>query len=95
MRYLTYSNGLFKLKQPADVVFGSHQPGAVSAGTPITLPNSITYTGDELEVYLNDIPLENLVDFNYEGTAPRTQISFTFDLRSTDEIRYRINREIL
>ena len=64
----------------------------VSTGSAVTLPSAKTYTSAELEVYLNQIRLNPLTDYNYVGTAPRTQISFTFDLLATDKIRFRIDR---
>lgn len=65
---------------------------ALSTGTPVTLPNSKTYEDDELEVYLNGQRMEVAIDFTYEGTIPRTQISFTFDLEIDDIVRFRIDR---
>ena len=64
----------------------------VSTGTPITLPSSGTYTSGELEVYLNGQRLDDAVDYNYVGSPPRTQVSFTFDLLTGDEIRFRVDR---
>jgi hypothetical protein len=64
----------------------------ITTGTPVTLPNSGTYDSDELEVYLNGQRLEQLVDYNYEGSAPRTQVSFTFDLVEGDLVRFRRDR---
>lgn len=80
-----------------DVVEGTASTNEVSesnatTGTPITLPDNGTYVGDELEVYLNGNRLEDLVDYNYEGTQPRTQVSFTFDLIAEDRVRFRIDR---
>lgn len=66
--------------------------GPITTGTPITLPNSKTYTSEELEVYLNGQRLNDIIDYNYEGTAPRTQISFTFEIIVGDRIRFRIDR---
>ena len=65
-------------------------PGAVSAGTPITLPNDYTYTGDEMQVWCTNTSLDSGYDWNFVGSAPRTQISFTFELKSHDQIRIRI-----
>ena len=67
-------------------------PGGLAAGTPITLPLSRTYTGEELQVSLNGQETEPVVDFNYVGTAPRTQISFTFELFAGERVRFRIDR---
>jgi hypothetical protein len=65
--------------------------GPITAGTPITLPSSKTYDSSELKLFLNGMSLEYLVDFNYVGTVPRTQISLTFDAVVGDRIRFRIN----
>jgi hypothetical protein len=75
-----------------DVV--SSTPGAgqilpLTAGTNITLPASQTYTGDELQIYVNGLRLDNLYDYN---TPNSTQISFTFNLVAGDIIRFYIDR---
>lgn len=64
----------------------------VEAGDPITLPNSGTYEGNELEVYFNNTRLEDVVDYNWEGSGTRTQISLTFDAHVGDRIRFRVDR---
>jgi hypothetical protein len=64
----------------------------ISTGTPITLPNSGTYTSEELEVRLNGIRMDSGIDYNFVGSPPRTQISFTFDLlggSNPDVINFR------
>ena len=66
--------------------------GGLATGSPLTLPNAQTYTGDELEVYFNGQRVEDVLDFNWVGTAPRTQVTFTFDLVQGDAIRLRIDR---
>ena len=65
---------------------------SVTAGTPITLPNSGTYMGLELEVYFNGTRIEDVLDYNFVGSGTRTQVSFTFDLKATDRIRFRTDR---
>jgi hypothetical protein len=65
----------------------------IETGTPITLLNSGTYNGDELEVRLNGQRLESLIDYNYVGSAPRTQIEMTFDLEPDDKLRFRVDRK--
>ena len=78
-----------------DVVSGS--PGAgeiqgpITTGTPVTLPSGKTYTANELKPILNGIPLEDVLDYNFVGSPPRTQVSFTFDLVIGDRIRFRID----
>lgn len=66
--------------------------GPIDTGTPITLPESKTYLGEELEVYLNDIREDELIHYNQVGSGTKTQISFLFDLIVGDRIRFRIDR---
>ena len=61
----------------------------ISSGTPITLPGSETYTDQELFVFLNDILQEVVLDYNYEDSPPRPEISFTFDLIAGDRVRFK------
>lgn len=66
--------------------------GGLATGAPLTLPNSQTYTDYELEVYFNGQRVEDSLDYNFVGVAPRTQITFTFDLVQGDIVRLRIDR---
>ena len=66
--------------------------GGVSTGVGISLPLSQTYTGDELEVYLNGVRQEPVYDYTFLGVAPRTQVSFTFNLLQGEIVRFRIDR---
>jgi len=66
--------------------------GPITTGTPITLPAAQTYEDDELEIYLNNVRIDSTYDYNHEGTVPRTQISFTFDIIVGDVIRFRVDR---
>jgi hypothetical protein len=66
--------------------------GGVSAGVPITLPSSKTYNSSELEVQLNGVGMFVTSDYNYVGSVPRTQISFTYDLPQNYVVRFRIDR---
>ena len=101
-KFLRLTNGIMKSFDEAsafaiydktlDVVASSPGAGQIlplTAGTNITLPNSQTYTGDELQVYLNGIRLDNLYDYT---TASSTEISFTFNLVAGDIIRFYIDR---
>lgn len=63
--------------------------GPISAGTNIALPDSKTYSGDELQIYLNGIRLDDVLDYNH---ASSTQIAFTFELVAGDLIRFYIDR---
>lgn len=66
--------------------------GGLSTGSPLTLPSAQTYDSSELEIYLNNIRIEDVIDYNYVGIVPRTQVSFTFDLLETDIVRFRVDR---
>lgn len=63
--------------------------GPVTTGVSVTLPNSGTYSGLELQVYLNGDRIEPVFDYNYVGTGgSKTQIQFTFDLVVGDTIDF-------
>ncbi len=64
----------------------------INTGTPISLPNGQTYTGEELEVRLNGVRMDSGIDYNFVGSPPRAQVAFTFDLVSGDDINFRIDR---
>jgi hypothetical protein len=61
----------------------------ITAGTNVTLPNGGTYDGQELEVYFNGQVLDDVVDYTFVGSPPRTQVQFTFNLEPGDRIRFR------
>lgn len=63
--------------------------GPVNAGTNITLPSGQTYVGDELQVYLNGIRLDDVLDYNTNST---TTIQMTFNLQAGDKLRFYIDR---
>lgn len=65
--------------------------GPISAGTPVTIPDSVTYEDTDLQVFLNGQQLDSVSDFNYEGTGTRTQVSFTFELIEGDNITFRVD----
>jgi hypothetical protein len=72
---------------------GSYEiQGPVTAGTAITLPDSQTYNSSELIVNLNGQALEQVFDFNFVGSIPRTQVSLTFDLEVGDRLDFRVYR---
>ena len=63
----------------------------ITSGVAITLPLSKQYSDAELNVYLSGQLLEPVIDYNYLGLAPtRTQIAMTFDIFSTERLRFRI-----
>ena len=64
--------------------------GPISAGIPVTLPVSQTYSSNELNIFLNGDRLEATYDYNYTGSIPRTQVTFTFGLVSGDAVDFRI-----
>jgi hypothetical protein len=66
--------------------------GTLTTGTNISLPSSQTYNSTELEVHLNGQFLEPGIDYNYIGTVPRTQISFTFDLLNAERVLFLMTR---
>jgi hypothetical protein len=67
--------------------------GPLTAGTDVTLPNSQTYTGAELQVTLNGLNLEPVGDYTYSGAgAPYSKVAFTFALLVSDVIDFRIIR---
>jgi hypothetical protein len=68
--------------------------GGLTTGVALTLPSAQTYDSAELEVYLNNVRLTPVLDYNYVGSVPRTQVSFTFDLLANEVVRFRIDRGI-
>lgn len=69
--------------------------GGLTTGVGLTLPSGQTYDSQELEVYLNNVRLTPILDYNYVGASPpRTQVSFTFDLLANEVVRFRIDRGI-
>lgn len=74
---------------PAD---SNEMTGPVNAGVNVTLPNGGEYTGLELQIYLNGDRLESVFDYAYVGSAPRTQVQFTFGLVVGDTVDFVIQR---
>ena len=66
--------------------------GGLTTGTPLALPNGQTYTGAELNIFLNGQRLEDVLDYNWVGSAPRNSVSFNFDLVNGDNVAFRIDR---
>lgn len=74
-------------------VDSNEMTGPVTAGTNVTLPDSGSYTGLELQIYLNGDRLESVADYAYVGgSPPRTQVQFTFGLVVGDTIDFVIQR---
>lgn len=66
--------------------------GPVTSGTNITLPQSGTYEGSELQVYFNGTRIEVTSDYAYVGSGTKTQIQMTFDLVVGDTLDFRVDR---
>jgi hypothetical protein len=97
-RFLRISNGVarhFDEASSPTIYDQTYAVGStITTGTPVTLPASGTYNSAELQVYLNGVRLTPVEDYNYVSSPPRTQITFTFDLMSGDEVRFYIDRGI-
>lgn len=93
-KYLRLINGIARMTASpvaADIYDQTTLIGStVTTGTSLTLPASGTYTSSDLKVLWNGVLLEPAIDYNYVGSAPRTQIQMTFDLHSGDRLRYKI-----
>ena len=63
--------------------------GPITSGTAVTLPASQTYTGEELQLFLNGNYLEDVIDYTFTSS---TQVTFTMNLEVGDQIRFRIDR---
>jgi hypothetical protein len=72
---------------------GPNEILAVTAGTNITLPASITYTDTELNVFFDGQKLIPALDYNYVGSPPRSQITLTFDLAVGDVLFFEKERD--
>ena len=66
--------------------------GPVTTGNNITLSNSGSYTGLELEVDFNGQDLVAIRDYTYVGAGTKTQIQLNFDLNIGDELHFRKTR---
>lgn len=64
--------------------------GPIDANTPITLPNSLSYTDTDMNIYMNGVRLIPGIEYNYVGTPPRTQVSFTFQLLVGDRLFFEV-----
>lgn len=73
---------------------GSNQVnGPVVTGTSVTLPQSGTYSGLELQIYLNGDRLEDVADYTYVGSGgSKTQVQFTFNLVVGDTVDFVTQR---
>jgi hypothetical protein len=93
IRYIVAQNGIMVAKSDSSAYEEIYTAGStITSGTSITLPNSGTYSDDDLEVFMNGQRLNPVLDYNYVGSLPnRTQVSFTFDLFNTDKITFRRN----
>lgn len=94
-KFVTLVSGIPRMRDSTPVYsqYVTVGVGGVTSGTAVTLPASGTYTDVELLVFLNGQALEPVLDYNYVGTAPRTQVTFTFDLVQGDLVRFRIEKQ--
>ena len=92
-KFLRLSNGVARSFDEASTTTIYDQSidvaSPITTGTPVTLPASGTYYSQELEVYFNGQVLDDVTDYNFVGSPPRTQVAFTFDLVIGDKIRFR------
>ena len=99
-KFLRLANGVLRSfdESGTPVIYDQNSTiggGGLTTGTGLTLPSSQTYDSAELEVYLNNVRLTPTLDYSYVGaSAPRTQVSFTFDLLANEVVRFRIDRGI-
>lgn len=95
-RSFAESSSLAIYDEPLTVVpsgAGANQiNGPVITGTSVTLPNSGSYQGEELEIRVNGMRLEALYDYSYVGAGTKTQVQFTFDLAVGDRLDFRVDR---
>lgn len=65
--------------------------GIVGSGTPVTLPAAGVWTPNELKIYLNESELTLNDDFTPPtGSAPYTDVLFTFGLVNGDTLHFII-----
>lgn len=93
-KYLRLTRGFARQSAspvPSEVYDQTFVPGGtVSSGTAITLPSSGTYDSAELKIELNGQLLEVVIDYNYVGSVPRTQVQMTFNLVLGDRLRFKL-----
>jgi len=65
--------------------------GPIAANTAITLPSSQTYTGNELELYLDNERLIPTKDYTFNSS---TTVKLTFIAAVDDTLRFRIDRTV-
>lgn len=108
MKFLSLSNGIPRsfneatsvaiYDQRLTIVSGApadsnEKTGPVTTGSSVTLPQSGTYSGLELEIYHSGQRLDYIFDYAYVGAGSgKTQVQFTFDLLVQDVIDFVIQR---
>ncbi len=94
MKFGQIVNGVWRQKTMPGTATAYEEAYSVSstitAGSNVTIPNSQSYDGSELFVFVNGQALYEPTDFQYVGTSPRTQVAFTFDLFSGDVILFKV-----
>jgi hypothetical protein len=98
-RFLRLSNGVARSFDESgsytiydnEVTFVSN----LTTGSPYTLPGGGSYSGAELQIYLQGQRLSPSTDYTYPGGSPPfTTISFTFDIVIGDKLRFYIDRSL-
>lgn len=90
-KVLKLVNGLFRYEELTPSVYEGVfvASGTVTAGTSVTLPESATYTDEDLSIYFNGQRLNYTEDYTYVGSPPRTQVQFTFDIYDGEIVTFR------
>jgi hypothetical protein len=96
-KVLTVVNGIPTIRtQTADVSiedFSETLASDISSPTEYTLPGGLSYDGQELEIWVNNIRQDEGIDFFYVGAgSAKTKIYFSYDLFSGWVVRARIDR---
>jgi hypothetical protein len=95
-KFIQIVNGVPRMVEVNTTIYDEvyNAPSNISAGTPITLPNSGVYASTELRISFNGNILQLTEDFLYVGAGPsRTQVSLTFDIFTGEKIRFYKERD--
>lgn len=86
-------NGVARMQTILPTIYDREETGlTITSGVAHSLPISQTYNSTELHIIINGIVMNVIDDYNYVGSPPRTQVTFTFNIVSTDFLRYIIWR---
>lgn len=91
-KVLQLVNGIPRMVTTASLIYDQlfTISGTITSGTSITLPSSGSFVGADLQVYVNGVIQELTNDYTYVGSSPYTQVTFTYNLLTTDTLRFRI-----